>query len=300
MLPRFASGFSVALALGACAATIPQAELDRCRSGMADGNDSFQVRQGAACRMIAQRLVAEEEHAEAVAYARKACALEDARGCDQYLALVRGQIGLPIDELSVARAVGEKACAGMVVGVDQTDARPAICNRTAELYADLEPRSPADAGRLYARACKLGDEKSCVRARSLGADPTPAVPPAKPPRSQRCQPRFPRFRSRGPRQARPLSRRPPPATRCAPVCLSMPNKETRTRWSGLANHCDRSVVCAWCPSRGDQVDKTACRKTSLAPNESKAGRESGLWYEGYNAIAYDCIDANDDRGCLAM
>jgi hypothetical protein len=68
----------------------------------------------------------------------------------------------------------------------------------------------------------------------------------------------------------------------------------------IANHCDTAVACAWCPSRGDQVDKSACRTTNLAPGESKAGREAGLWFEGYNAMAYDCMAAADDRGCLAI
>ncbi|HEY8038168.1 MAG TPA: hypothetical protein VIF15_00165, partial [Polyangiaceae bacterium] len=68
----------------------------------------------------------------------------------------------------------------------------------------------------------------------------------------------------------------------------------------IVNHCQHAVACTWCPSRGNQVDKGACHSATLAPNESKAGREAGLWYEGYNAMAYDCTDAADNRACLAL
>ena len=161
--------FSVlpALVCVACAATVPRAELDRCTLGVADGNDAMTTRQGAACTMVAKRLAADEQPGAALGYARKACDFEDARGCEEYLALVRGQSRLGPGELQRARTAGEKACSGMVVAVDgATDARPTICARTAELYQDVEPRSPEDAGRLFASACKLGDDASCARARS--------------------------------------------------------------------------------------------------------------------------------------
>ena len=58
----------------------------------------------------------------------------------------------------------------MVVGNDGVDARPVICARTADLYLDLPPSSRGDAGRLYARACQLGDSASCSRAKTLGVD----------------------------------------------------------------------------------------------------------------------------------
>jgi hypothetical protein len=95
--------------IAACASSIPKAELDRCQLGTADGNDSFQVRQGAACRMVAQRLASDEKPGDALGYARKSCELEDAHGCEAYLALARAQPTLPSDELLHARAAGEKA-----------------------------------------------------------------------------------------------------------------------------------------------------------------------------------------------
>jgi hypothetical protein len=282
-------------ALVACAAMIPRAEVDRCNIGIADGNDAFTVRQGAACRMVAQRLTAAERPTDAVGYARKACALEDAKGCEQYLALVRGgQPSIQLDELPRARAAGEKACAGMVVASDAADVRPAICARTAELYVDLAPRSPADAGRLYARACKLGDSASCSRAKSLGADTERASATA-PKASSESAPLL------GP-EAGVV---PAPA---APVChemracvvLDVQQRNTTEVVGSIRSRCDRPVTCTWCPARRDQVDKGACRTATLVPNESKTGRDSGLWYDGYNAIAYDCVDAGDDRGCLSM
>jgi hypothetical protein len=69
----------------------------------------------------------------------------------------------------------------------------------------------------------------------------------------------------------------------------------------LDNHCDRPVACTWCPARHDQVDRGAgCRSATLSPNERRTGREAGLWYDGYDSIAYDCMDAADARGCLAL
>ncbi|HLK41097.1 MAG TPA: hypothetical protein VKU41_30310 [Polyangiaceae bacterium] len=285
--------------LTACAATIPKAELDRCTIGTADGNDAFAMRQGAACSSIAQRLSADGDARGAMSYASKACTLQDARGCQDYLALARERPSLAPDELSRARAAGEKACAGMVVGAEGTDARPALCSRTAELYLDVEPRSRSDAGRLYARACKLGDEKACSHAKSLGADldehptaaaakPLPSPPPAPKPI---------------PGVTAPLPSSQPSTCHEARSCVALDvHRPEVTQVSGtLTNHCDRAVSCTWCPAKGDAVDKgKQCHSTTLAPQESKAGRDAGLWYVGYSAIAYDCVDAGDDRGCIGM
>jgi len=293
-LRPFALATVVATALAACAGGIPKAELDRCSHGIADGNDAYRVHQGAACGLVAQRLAADEKPKEAMGYARKACQLEDALGCTEYLALVRAQPSLPPDALQSARTAGEKACAGIVVAADGADARPALCVRTAELYLDLEPRSESDAGRLYARACKLGDPKSCASAKSLGFDAEGHVVP----------------------KARPLPPAPPPpvATSTAPApppplpchemracaSLELVQRNANEVEGTLSNHCDRAVSCAWCPSQGEKIDKSACRTTNLAPSESKSGRGAGLWFEGFNAMAYDCMDASDDRACLAL
>jgi hypothetical protein len=290
-----------ALLCGACAATVPRAELDRCTLGVADGNDAMTTRQGAACTMVARRLAADEQPGAALGYARKACDLEDARGCEEYLALARGQ-RLGPEELQRARTAGEKACSGMVTAVDgATDARPELCARTAELYEDVEPRSREDAGRLFARACKLGDDKSCGRARTLGVDPSDHVVLG------------PTARPNGPSFAQPL---PPPAARpvssgtpaAPPAChemrqcvtLDVRQRNFSEAVGSMVNHCERAVACAWCPAHRDQVDKSACHSATLAPGEARAGREAGLWYEGFDSIAYDCTDAGDVKGCLAL
>jgi hypothetical protein len=288
----FADTFAIGIAmtLAACAAGIPQAELDRCSLGAAYDNDAFTMRQGAACRAVAQRLAASEDTVSALGYARKACQLQDGRGCEEYLALVRGQPALARDELQDARVAGEKACAGIVVAADGVDVRARICAQTAELYLDLEPKSRSDAGRLYARACKLGDGDSCLRARALGVDvevPQPA--PVAAPRAAASAPVV-------------TVSSPPPAQACHSMraCVGLDVKQhNATEVIGtLTSRCDRPVLCSFCPVRGADVDKAACRTTTLAPNEAKAGRDAGLWYDGYSGIAYDCTDANDDRMCL--
>ena len=34
--------------------------------------------------------------------------------------------------------------------------------------------------------------------------------------------------------------------------------------------------------------------------EQRGGQAAGLWYDGYDSIAYDCMDAADARACLAL
>jgi hypothetical protein len=287
---------ALAATLAACASSIPKAELDRCNLGAADGNDAYRASQGAACGLVARHLADDEHPKDARAYARKSCQLEDSVGCTEYLALVRAQSAIAPDELLDARTAGEQACAGMVVAASGADARPALCARTAELYLDVEPKSTSDAARLYLRACKLGDAKSCARARSLGVDPDPprltsakaAPPPA-------------------PHPAPPPAATAPPAP-LAPAChemracvsLDLVQRNANEVVGTLTNHCDGAVTCAVCPSNGDQIDKAACHAVSLAPSEWRSGRESGLAYQGYSAMAYDCVAAGDEHSCLGL
>lgn len=286
--------------VAACASTLPRAEIDRCNLGVADGNDAFTMRQGRACASLAERLTAHEEPEAAVGYARKSCQLQDARGCQEYLALVRGQPSIARSELQGARAAGEKACAGMIVAEGGVDARPPICARTAELYLDLEPKSPDDAGRLYARACDLGDSASCDRAKSLGTAARPlasASPPAPASASGRALDVVP------PARDLEASSGPP---RTAPIChdlhscvsLEVRRRNTSEVTGKLTNNCDRPVFCSFCPARGAEVDRGGCHTTTLAPAESKSGRDAGLWYDGYSGIAFNCFDAADDRRCI--
>jgi hypothetical protein len=286
----------------ACAATVPRAELDRCKLGVADGNDAYTVRQGAACGRVARRLAADDQAGAALAFARKACEMEDAPGCVEYLEIVRGQPALAPDELQRARVAGEKACSGLVIADDGADARPLVCLRTAELYMDVSPKSPEDAGRMYARACKLGDDRGCSHASSLGVDTSDHPAPTE---------------SRGTR-TRPVVAQPLPAPtgrvttvvtpQPAPVChemrpcvsLDLQQRNVTEVVGSIANKCDRPVMCTWCPVHAGAVDKTQCRKATLAAGESRAGRDAGLWYDGFDAMAYDCMDAADDKGCLGM
>ena len=290
MIGKHRAGHSefLALALVACSAGIPKAELDRCDLGVADGNDALALRQGAACSVVAQRLSTRENMSAAIAYARKACQLQDAHGCEQYLALVRRKPSLAEGELQSAREAGERACAGIVIAADGVDARPFICARAAELYVELEPRSLGDAGRLYARACALGDGGCCARAQSLGVDVAarPVASAAVP----------------GPVAPRPVALAPrSPLAQCHPmrqcVALDVQQHNASEVVGTLTNHCDRTVFCSFCPARGGSADRTSCRTATLAPAESKSGRDAGLWYDGYTAIAYDCADATDDRSC---
>jgi hypothetical protein len=286
----------------ACAATVPKAELDRCTLGVADGNDAMTTRQGAACTLVARRLAADEQPGAALGYARKACDLEEARGCEEYLALVRGQPALGPDELQRARTAGEKACAGMVLAIDgATDARPTICARTAELYQDVSPRSGEDAARLFARACKLGDDRSCSRARTLGVDPPDHVvlgPKGGPNATTLAQP-LPRPSPRPPSSGVPAS---PPACHEMRSCVALDVQQHNLSEvvGSIANHCDHAVACTWCPAHRDQVDKSGCQTTTLRSGEARAGRAGGLWYDGFDSIAYDCIDAADARECLSF
>lgn len=286
----------------ACASSIPRAELDRCKLGVADGNDAYTVRQGAACRMVAQRYAADEEPGEALGYARKACDLQDGAGCEQYLALVRGQPSIAPGELQRARAAGEKACDGIVVSTDGTDPRPVLCARTAEIYQDLEPASRSDAGRLFARACKLGDDRSCAKARADGVEPETSTSPTA---TAKAPPRMP-----PPTMPPPL---PPPTSTVvsqvvAPAChemrgcvaLDVQQMNAREESGTITNRCDHTVVCKWCPSHGQQVEKSLCHSGTLTPGETRTGKQWGLWYEGYDGMGYDCMDEHDAQGCLAL
>jgi TPR repeat protein len=295
-LSRLSALAALAAALAACASSIPKAELDRCNLGVADGNDAYRASQGAACGLVAHHLADDEHPKDARAYARKACQLEDSIGCTEYLALVRAESTIAPDELLDARTAGEQACAGMVVAASGADARPALCARTAELYLDVEPKSTSDAARLYLRACKLGDENSCAHARSLGVDPDPPRPS-----SAKTAPPAPRPPSPPPAATAPPA---PLAPAChemrACVSLDLVQRSANEVVGTLTNHCDGAVTCAVCPSNGDQIDKAACHTVSLAPSEWRSGRESGLAYHGYSAMAYDCFAAGDDHSCLGL
>ncbi len=296
---RFFLGVLGLAALAGCGSAIPKAELDRCKLGVADGNDTYAVRQGAACGIVARRLADDDRITPAISYARKACELEDARGCAEYLGLVRTHPARAPDELLRARTAGEKACAGMVVGSDRTDARPEICADAAELY-EVDPRSPSDAGRLYARACKLGDATSCARAKNLGASvedaaangaSAPPMPPLPAPRSSLPPP--------APHASSPIVES---ACHDMRECVSLALKQRNfTEVVGtMTSHCDRPAFCKWCPAKAQQADKNACRSGTLAPGETKSGQEGGLWFDGYDSMAFDCTAVGDSPACLGI
>jgi hypothetical protein len=282
----------------ACAEAVPQSALTRCKLGMSDGNDVYTVRQSAACRIVAQALASDDKPVTAVSFARKACDMQDPSGCVLYLTLSRAQP----TELTRARTTGEKACDGMVVSSDGTDARPRLCFLAAELYDELEPRSADEAAHLYAKACKLGDERACPRAKALGVDPDAQTAAAKP----------------APAPApRPAPTPPPPPSAptaavvsqvMAPAChemkpcvsLELQQHNTSEVVGTMTNKCDHTALCHWCPSKGSVIDKTQCHSGTLAPGETRTGTQWGLWYDGYNAMAYDCTEEHDPPQCLAL
>jgi hypothetical protein len=290
------AGLAVSLvALAACAEAVPQSALVRCKLGLSDGNDLYTVRQPAACRIVAQALAADDKPLTAVSFARKACDMQDPAGCVLYLTLSRAEPA----ELTRARATGEKACDGMVVSSDGTDARPRLCFLTGELYDELEPRSVDQAAHLYAKACKLGDDRGCPRARAMGVDPDAQAAGAKPP----------------PPAPRAAAAPPPPAPTAtvvtqvmAPAChemkpcvsLDLQQRNTSEVVGTMTNRCDHTALCHWCPAKGSQVDKTQCHAGTLAPGETRTGTQWGLWYDGYNAMAYDCTEEHDPPACLAL
>lgn len=298
-----ALALATALVSLGCAGTVPKAESDRCKLGVSDGNDAYGARQGAACTMVAKRLAADGQTSAALGFARKACELEDGPGCVEYLDIVRDQPAIAPDELLHARLAGEKACSGMVIANDGADARPLVCVRTAELYADQSPKSPDDAGRLFARACKLGYEGSCARARSLGVDPDAQTTPSRPPRNAPAGPQPLPPPAPTPRTTTVVT--PPPAPACHEMrpCAPLDVKQySGTAIEGtLTNKCDVPVACTWCPvPKGGTADKTQCHRATLGIGEQRAGREGGLWFDGYDTMAYDCIDANDNKMCLGL
>jgi hypothetical protein len=294
----FSGVVTAAVAVVACAEAVPQSALDRCKLGFADGNDQYVVRQNAACRIVALALAADEKPVPALSFARKACDMQDPSGCVLYLSLSRSRPA----ELARARTTGEKACDGMVVSSDGGDARPRLCFLTAQLYDEVEPRSADTAGQLYAKACRLGDDRGCPRARGLGVDPDAQAAAAKPPPPP------------APRTAPPPPPPPPAPTSAvvsqvlAPAChemkpcvsLDLQQRNTSEVVGTLTNKCDHTALCHWCPSKGTQIDRTQCRSGTLAPGETRTGQQWGLWFDGYNALAYDCTEEHDPPACLAL
>jgi hypothetical protein len=294
--------------LAACASSIPKAELDRCKLGVADGNDAYMVRQAAACGLIARHLADDQQIAAAIPYARKACQLEDAHGCEEYLTLVHERPTLGPDELSHARAAGEKACDGMVVAADGTDARPGLCEETAELF-ELDPPSPKDAGRFYARACKLGNDRGCTSAKRLGAsvETEEAPPPAK---ATKAPPPPPMPAIPPPRPPIQLPPAPPRASTSIVeaschemrdcVTLELRQRNITEVVGTMTSRCGQPVLCKWCPAKQQQVDKNACHTATLQPGDSKSGQEGGLWYDGYDSMGYDCMAVGDSPACMGI
>ena len=300
----------------ACATHVLQRDVDRCNIGTADGNASYRPSRGVACTMVAQGLVEDGHLLEAMPFARRACEVGEARGCVEYLSDAANFHGVPREEIEAARTVGESACAGGPVMPSGSELAGAICEKLGELYLRVEPRSPDDAGRAYARSCTLGDRPACGKARSLGVDPdalsakaapkptASAKPPAPPPMPVPLP---------GP-PTPPPPPPPPPPTTTKPVptfachdmrsCVSLDVKRRNvTELVGtLENKCDREVRCGWCPASGGVVNTAGkCNATTLKPGETKTGQAAGLWYDAAgDGLALDCIDASDDARCRSL
>ena len=287
-------GFLLALLpLAACADAVPKDALDRCRIGPYDGNDQYVMRQPVACRIVAQQLVSDGQVAAAATFARRACEMQDAQGCEVYLSVA----ARTPSEVLRARSTGEKACDGMVVSGGGEDPRPRICYATGELYDEVSPKSRSDAERLYARACKMGDARGCTRSNGASGDlhPRDATPAQAAPRPPPLPP--------PPPTATVVTQVVPPPCHEMRACVSLDvSQHNDTEVVGtMTNHCDHPVQCRWCPAHGtDLGDKAQCKTAVLATGESRTGRPSGLWYDGFNGMAYDCVDEHDVQGCLSL
>lgn len=309
---RLASGPVLLVSVAAaadCATLVTREQIDRCLLAPAGSDDAHRAVLGVACRTTAEHLADEARPREAVVCARKACELGDARGCAQYLWLTHEDVALPPADLAEARAAGERACEGDALTDDQgRDMRPLLCERAALLYRDRAPTDQAAAGRLYSRSCKLGDDHACRHARALGVGRSPptsrtvtAVPEA-PPAAASAAP---------PSATSPSTAVPPPSPRASPPrpCHDMRDCVTLSLWQPteadvvgtLTSRCERPVSCTWCPARGgDDVDRSACRSATIAPGDRRYGQNDGLYYTGFRAIAYDCIDVDDDARCRSL
>ena len=110
--------------------------------------------------MVAQGLVEDGHMLEAMPFARRACEAGEGRGCVEYLSYAANFDGVPAEEISAARNVGESACTGGPLMPSGSELAPTICARLGELYL-REPRIRDDAGRAYARSCLLGERPAC-------------------------------------------------------------------------------------------------------------------------------------------
>jgi hypothetical protein len=164
------------------------------------------------------------------------------------------------------------------------DMRPLLCERTALLYRDRAPIDEGAAGRLYSRACKLGDDNACRRALALGVGRSP------PATRQVTVARgvLPAADSAAEPSASSVSTAvpaPPPQTPPRRPCHDLRDCVTLSLWlpsegslvGTLTSRCERPVACTWCPTRGDDVDRSACRSATLAPGESRHGRDDVLY-----------------------
>ena len=51
---------------------------------------------------------------------------------------------------------------------------------------------------------------------------------------------------------------------------------------------------------GDGDGPVSFRVVILGGVDGVSGRDQGLWYEGFNGMAYDCMDASDEKGCMGI
>ena len=99
-----------------------------------------------------------------------------------------------------------------------------------------------------------------------------------------------------------------PDAQVAPAChemkpcvsLDLQQRNSSEVVGTMTNRCDHTALCHWCPSNGSQIDKSKCHSGTLAPGETRTGNQWGLWYDGYNAMAYDCTEEHDPAQCLAL
>ncbi len=312
---------TIAAATG-CATLVTREQIDRCLLAPAGADNAPSPVLGAACRTTAERLADEARPREAVACARKACELGDAHGCGDYLWLTHEDVALPPASLAAARAAGERACEGDALTDEHgKDMRLLLCERGALLYRDRAPIDDIAAGRLYSRACKLGDDNACLHALALGVGRSPpatrkvtvvrVVVPATasdaPPSAPSASTAVLAPQSSG-QPAVAATPAPAPSTPPTHACHDRRDCVALSLWlprdgdlvGTLTSRCERPVACTWCPARGDNVERSACRSATLAPGERRYGQSDGLYFTGFSGIAYDCMDVDDDARCRSF
>ena len=84
------------------------------------------------------------------------------------------------------------------------------------------------------------------------------------------------------------------------VALDVQQRNAREVVGTITNHCDHTVAVQVVPVARPAGREDPLPLGTLTPERARTGTQWGLWYEGYDAMGYDCIDEHDAPGCLAL